>query len=167
MITHSLSLLLISLWHMFFPRSDTALHNNVKKKEKKSLTHAFKHANCAVMRGRRSRLKIAQSLQPSLQAPDRLSSHLAADESSRRCSRELLSPTLTSSQSLLTAAKKYLLSCLIRVPFFSPPLFFLIDGVDTTRDTCVLKQQNLYSALLFFSFLPPLLHLLPMASGSC
>lgn len=70
------------------------------------------------MRGRRSRLKIAQSLQPSLQAPDRHSSHLVADESSRRCSHELLSRTLTSSQLLLTAAKKYLLSCLVRVPFF-------------------------------------------------
>lgn len=51
-VTHSLSSLPISLWHMFFPRSDTALHNNVKKKK---ASHIHMHANCATMRGRQTK----------------------------------------------------------------------------------------------------------------
>lgn len=94
-VTHSLSSLPTSLWHMFFPRSDPTLHNNMgRKKKKKRLTHthAWKTGKPCNNEGKKKPTKnstITAVITPST-GPPFFTSHLITDESCFRCSQEFL-----------------------------------------------------------------------------
>lgn len=139
----------------FFPRSDTALHNNVKKKKKKAHAHVCmqtrKPCNNEGKKKPTINSTITAAITPSVEPP-LFTSHLITDESRLGCSQKFMNWALTSSYTCLSGHKHQR-----RNKCFSASYMLLFFLPRNLWHPCV-KAHNLFTRrpLPFLSFLPPL-----------